>query len=99
MSFLKRIFNNYLSGHHGDYSKNSNHPGGYKSGHHGRSRENYFNSNDAPSTKKCPFCQANIDSQARFCGQCGKDTAPASCRCGASISPGAKFCGQCGASL
>ena len=101
MSFLKKIFNNYMNGHGGG----SNH-GGYSGNNHGSRRGHHSNRQDAPyysnsnqSTRNCPYCQATMDSQSQFCGQCGKDSTSAACRCGASITPGAKFCGQCGASL
>lgn len=90
MGFLKNLFNNYVNSHNGGHNK---------SNHHGRQRENLYPSNDSMSVKSCPFCRANIDSQSRFCGQCGKDTLMASCRCGALITAGTKFCGQCGNSL
>ncbi|HRD70235.1 MAG TPA: zinc ribbon domain-containing protein [Legionella sp.] len=89
MGLLKRIFNNYLSGHHGGYGNYS------QSGHHGKRRDGYY-SNNPVDTKTCPDCQAIIDAQARFCGQCGKDTNNMACRCGAFITPGAKYCGRCG---
>lgn len=101
MSFLKRIFNNYMNGHHGG----GNNHGGYGGNSHGSRRGHHGNRQDAPYysnnqvTKNCPYCQATMDSQSQFCGQCGKNASDAACRCGATITPGAKFCGQCGASL
>ncbi|MGM9451995.1 zinc ribbon domain-containing protein [Legionella bozemanae] len=102
MSFLKKIFNNYINGHHGgnnNHGRYSNDHQGSRSSHHGSRHDAPYYSSNSPVTKTCPYCQANIDAQSQFCGQCGKDTTNSVCRCGALIAPGAKFCGQCGASL
>ncbi|WP_298625302.1 zinc ribbon domain-containing protein [uncultured Legionella sp.] len=93
MGIFKRIFANFMNGHHG---------GGYQGGHHGRSKHGgYYNSNSGASNNKvCMQCQSYVAPDARFCGQCGNDMSTATtCRCGAAIKMGSKFCGQCGASL
>lgn len=58
---------------------------------------------------KCPKCQTEINSNARFCTKCGCNLAAemakaarepvqvAACpKCGAALKPGAKFCVKCG---
>ncbi|WP_342537403.1 SPFH domain-containing protein [Sporosarcina sp. FSL K6-3508] len=53
----------------------------------------------APATKSCPHCQATINADAKFCGQCGKsvETEKVSCvKCEAQIPKNAKFCNECG---
>ncbi|WP_392536694.1 zinc ribbon domain-containing protein [Legionella sp. 227] len=90
MSFLKRVFGNYLSGHHG----------GYRTTHHGQqSRHGNYATNPEPGGLSCPRCNASLAYGARFCGQCGSGLENTPCTCGATIAAGAKFCGQCGNSL
>ena len=48
---------------------------------------------------RCPRCQAENPSGARFCGQCAAPLAAACPACGAGNPPGNKFCGQCAALL
>ncbi len=53
------------------------------------------------ATKPCPHCGAQLPVEAKFCGMCGKSTAPegTTCpHCGAQLPAGAKFCGMCGKS-
>ncbi len=60
---------------------------------------------------KCPKCQTEINSNARFCTKCGCNLAVemaktakapesvqtmACTNCGAALKPGAKFCVKCG---
>ncbi len=51
--------------------------------------------------KCCPKCGAEVAQEARFCGECGADTAmTGKCpSCGFENPPGTKFCGQCGTKL
>ncbi len=52
-----------------------------------------------PEKVNCPHCQALIQSNAKFCGACGKavQTPKFSCiSCQAEIKVDANFCGQCG---
>lgn len=90
MSFLKRIFGNYLNSHHGVY----------RSSHHGQ--KNYYGDNarnPALEGMRCPRCQASLALGERFCTQCGSNLENTPCTCGAVIAAGARFCGQCGKSL
>ena len=51
------------------------------------------------ATKTCPHCQATINADAKFCGQCGKsvETDKVPCiQCEAMIPKDAKFCNVCG---
>jgi class 3 adenylate cyclase/tetratricopeptide (TPR) repeat protein len=48
---------------------------------------------------KCPRCQADNPSGARFCGQCAAPLVAGCPACGAGNPPGNKFCGQCAAPL
>ncbi|PIC59198.1 hypothetical protein CSV80_01340 [Sporosarcina sp. P12(2017)] len=53
------------------------------------------------STKSCPHCQATINADAKFCGQCGKsvETDKVPCvKCETMIPKDAKFCSSCGTS-
>ncbi|MDE7031470.1 MAG: zinc ribbon domain-containing protein, partial [Lachnospiraceae bacterium] len=60
---------------------------------------------------KCPKCQTEINSNAKFCTKCGCNLAsemakvmrppapsrePACAKCGAPLKPGARFCTKCG---
>jgi len=45
---------------------------------------------------KCPRCQAENPSQAKFCEQCGNSLAPGCSNGGAQLSPTARFCAECG---
>lgn len=60
------------------------------------------NSPSAPQPEKmtCPHCQALINTNAKFCGECGetvqKQKVPCN-SCQAAINEDAKFCGECGA--
>lgn len=53
------------------------------------------------ATKACPHCQATINADAKFCGQCGKsvktDRVPC-IKCETMIPKDAKFCNVCGTS-
>ncbi|HAT1770899.1 TPA: zinc ribbon domain-containing protein [Legionella pneumophila] len=90
MGFLKRIFGNGLSGHHG----------GYRNSHHGQ-RNDYRedSANVSRGKMNCPRCQTSLTPGMRFCNECGSSLESALCICGAVIAIGAKFCGQCGKSL
>lgn len=57
--------------------------------------------------KKCPKCNADMNKNTRFCGECGHDTQDTSISkekksevkcadCGASLNKNAKFCPECG---
>lgn len=97
MSFIKRIFGNYLNSHQGGY-RNSHH-GGYSKSRHGQ--KNYYNDSsfsNEPQGVRCSKCQTYNAPDARFCGQCGQGIQNIICACGALIVVGAKFCGQCGQS-
>ncbi len=53
------------------------------------------------ATKTCPHCQATINADAKFCGQCGKstETDKVPCiKCETLIPKDAKFCNVCGTS-
>ncbi|PIC75465.1 hypothetical protein CSV74_16185 [Sporosarcina sp. P19] len=53
------------------------------------------------ATKSCPHCQATINADAKFCGQCGKsvETDKIPCiKCETMIPKDAKFCSSCGTS-
>lgn len=57
--------------------------------------------NQNQQTFPCPKCNAQVQQGAKFCPNCGQNTAPqkASCiKCNSEITPGAKFCPECGAS-
>lgn len=59
---------------------------------------------DTSSTKKCPHCHNTINSNNKFCPECGKDTTQTinsvTCqKCGTQNKEGLKFCGECGSSL
>jgi len=45
---------------------------------------------------KCPRCQQDNPSHARFCLGCGARLALTCGSCGAELSGGARFCLQCG---
>ena len=54
---------------------------------------------DQPEKMNCPHCQALIQSNAKFCGECGKavQKKKVPCiSCQAEINEDAKFCGECG---
>ena len=68
----------------------------------------------APETKKCPACQADIPTAAKFCRSCGMSLAsddtvgastetpaavPVCSKCKAELKIGAKFCRACGTSV
>ncbi|MEK4714924.1 SPFH domain-containing protein [Sporosarcina sp. FSL K6-5500] len=61
-----------------------------------------INSPSAPQPEKmtCPHCQTLINTNAKFCGECGetvqKQKVPC-ISCQAAINEDAKFCGECGA--
>jgi predicted amidophosphoribosyltransferase len=49
---------------------------------------------------KCWKCGAEVDSNAKFCPNCGASLTPIKCpKCGYVNSPGAKFCSNCGSPL
>lgn len=49
---------------------------------------------------KCWRCGAEVDSNAKFCPNCGASLTPLKCpKCGYINSAGAKFCSNCGSSL
>lgn len=50
------------------------------------------------TTRECPYCSSMIDSNAVFCGKCGKelDIVKYCPYCGASVNDGATFCPNCG---
>ncbi|PIC96954.1 hypothetical protein CSV69_05450 [Sporosarcina sp. P26b] len=53
------------------------------------------------ATKSCPHCQATINADAKFCGQCGKsvETDKVPCiKCEVMIPKDAKYCSVCGTS-
>lgn len=59
--------------------------------------------NEAPSTQlakiNCPHCQAKINANAKFCGECGQavQVEKVPCiNCETLIQKDAKFCGECG---
>ncbi|PID23041.1 hypothetical protein CSV61_00870 [Sporosarcina sp. P3] len=73
----------------------------------GQVMANAMNQNQAPqppaqaATKSCPHCQATINADAKFCGQCGKsvETDKVPCiKCETLIPKDAKFCSSCGTS-
>ena len=46
---------------------------------------------------KCPKCQADVPTGAKFCPSCGQTLGPVKCAdCGAELPAGAKFCPGCG---
>jgi class 3 adenylate cyclase len=47
----------------------------------------------------CPRCQAENDTGARFCENCGARLEAACPGCGTPVTPGKKFCRSCGAAL
>jgi hypothetical protein len=52
-------------------------------------------------TATCPKCEKPLESNAKFCPECGfalkkKDTCP---KCQAKLGPNAKFCAECGEKL
>ncbi len=52
------------------------------------------------TTIKCPHCDANVNANAKFCGDCGKTVKKEKVpciSCQAEINKDAKFCGECGA--
>ena len=56
----------------------------------------------AAATAKCPACQADNATGAKFCVSCGAAMAPPGlvcAGCSASNPPGSRFCSSCGASL
>ena len=53
--------------------------------------------NDQP--KKCPKCNANLPSNAKFCLECGTKLENKCPKCGAVNSIDAKFCPECGEKL
>ena len=46
---------------------------------------------------KCPRCQHDNPSHAKFCLECGARLAPACAKCQSELPSGAKFCLECGA--
>lgn len=60
------------------------------------------NASSAPQPEKmaCPHCQTLINTNAKFCGECGKTVQQQKVpciSCQAAINEDAKFCGECGA--
>ena len=56
----------------------------------------------AAATAKCPACQADNPTGAKFCVSCGATMAPPGlvcAGCSASNPPGSRFCSSCGTSL
>jgi ribosomal protein L40E len=45
---------------------------------------------------KCPRCQHENPSQAKFCLECGARLAHRCSQCGTELPAGAKFCRECG---
>src|SRR5262245_18490495 len=45
---------------------------------------------------RCPRCQHENPSQAKFCLECGARFAHRCSHCGTELPPGAKFCPECG---
>ncbi|GKV64537.1 MULTISPECIES: SPFH domain-containing protein [unclassified Sporosarcina] len=70
----------------------------------GQVMANAMNPNNQPAqpaapTKSCPHCQATLNADAKFCGQCGKsaETEKVPCiSCQAPLPKDAKFCSICG---
>lgn len=62
--------------------------------------KNTPNSNPTP-TKTCPYCNAKVSQNAKFCQECGqKLPVKKFCsECGKEVSDNAKFCSDCGAKL
>src|SRR3989454_11782228 len=48
---------------------------------------------------KCPRCQAENREGARFCRECGVESAAVCSLCGTKVEAGSKFCDSCGAPL
>ena len=48
---------------------------------------------------RCPRCQAENESGARFCEDCGARLEATCPSCGTLVTPGKKFCRSCGAAL
>lgn len=53
------------------------------------------------SSKKCPYCNAQIPREAQFCGSCGKEypTDKSCSNCGGIINDGDAYCENCGMNL
>ncbi len=47
----------------------------------------------------CPYCQKEIQKNAKFCPECGKRIIKVCPKCNKSIEPGQKFCLECGERL
>lgn len=63
------------------------------------SHNNYVNR--MSSSRKCPYCQADVPVGSNFCGACGKElpkeiVCP---NCGKTVDANARFCSSCGKSL
>ena len=52
----------------------------------------------AQNTIKCSKCGADIDSNLKFCPECGNKLGNYCKKCGAKLIPGKKFCPECGTS-
>ena len=48
---------------------------------------------------KCPSCQSENETGAKFCNECGAKLEIACPECGKPNRPGSKFCNECGHNL
>ncbi|NOR19129.1 MAG: zinc-ribbon domain-containing protein, partial [Xanthomonadales bacterium] len=45
---------------------------------------------------KCPNCDNNCESSAKFCEECGTRLIVVCGSCGTELTPTSKFCSECG---
>lgn len=51
------------------------------------------------SLEKCPKCKAKLESDAKFCPECGYKLIVSCEKCNLEFPVGTKFCKQCGGNL
>ena len=51
--------------------------------------------------KQCPYCNAQIADNSKFCGECGKELPQENVctHCGVTVNEGDIYCEECGRSL